>query len=250
MKKVILLAFTLCAVFLWVGTASAYNITVWDQRGTGTGWHGGPEEDDEVEPGMVGNQQWDLEAFLLDGKNLSMVGGYNFVGGFGGTTSGDIFIDKDLTALYGDAAVGKSINQLGWDYAIHVNWGAFSYEVYSLDGAEVSDFVDVNEPSNTPLSSPWKYIPNGNPIAASGTFSQTSGLSNVDTGFLGDAHFEVTGFDLGFLSGSEFLAKFTMECGNDNLIGKHPVPEPATMLLLGVGLIGLAGFGRRKLKTK
>ncbi len=40
----------------------------------------------------------------------------------------------------------------------------------------------------------------------------------------------------------------TATCGNDPVEGTAPVPEPSTILLMGIGLLGLVGYSRKRSK--
>lgn len=251
MKKTILLMLAIVMAAPVANHAFAANITIFDGRGSGTGWYGA-QEDQEVEPGCVTSQSWDLEAFILDGNKLKMVGGYDFKNGNSNFTSGDIFLATNGVPQYGgtvtNTASGYSVTQntYGYNYVLDLDFSNNSYDIYSLTSSSwvKTAYYDSNKGSN-----PWQYV-SGGVYVGHGTISYATGLSDGATGFLGGSHNTAT-VDLGFLDpGTDFYAHFTMGCGNDDLMGHGstaPVPEPGTMILLGTGLIGISRYARKKI---
>ena len=279
MKSKILL-FSVLAIFLIAGNSMAIplgeNITIFDGVANGTGWYS-DREDQEVEPGCLTGQTWDLEGFFLDGSTLTMVGGFDFKNGVPDPypwrnlhyDSGDIFIDTEGGFNYGTPGTGGGLkviqNTFGYEYVLDLdfeqylsdgtlNSGYLKYTVWGLDNAStVTVYFGQNDESN-----PWRYHDGGTALTdyTGVAFDYWSGLADDKVAGLegeGGPHYAAA-FDLSFLGASmDFNAHFTYECGNDNLIGSGktgeeppPIPEPGTMLLLGFGLIGLAGFGRKK----
>jgi hypothetical protein len=274
MKKLMeILLISAMAIMLTVGSAFAFGteITIFDENGTeGVGI---ASEDNEAEPGMVQSAAWDLEGFFLDDNNiLTMVGTYDFAEGEYGDgmllESGDVFIDVDGDARYGDihnllTQGNTTVNDtFGYDYVLDMDFEDLTYDVYALgaDTMTITSYYAQNQGSN-----PWRYASGGTLMAEGVSFDYLTGLSDAESGGFsgwGATHNAVTGLDLSFIDpniSSNFVAHFTMECGNDNLMGAGtltsttPVggggmadaPEPATMLLLGSGLAGLAGLRRR-----
>ncbi len=250
------------AIVAW-GCAYGANITIWDESGSGTGWHGAGE-DQEVEPNCLTGQQWDLEAFILNGTSLSIVGGYDFVNAVSGynsvTRAGDLFIDTDGDAQFGTGAHrGVTYNPyqvvsdlFGYDLAMDLNFANMTFTAYDLNaGLAQVQVTTVGEQIND-ASNPWRYRSGGTAVAT-GTIQYQTGLTDAQAAALGanvvGGYHNVATVDLAWLApyldpGSDwaFLSHFTLECGNDNLIGVGnipPVPEPATLGLLGLGCLGL-----------
>ena len=260
--------------------ANAINITINDTISSSGSWYGSSEIH-EVEPNCDTGHSWDLEAFTLSGNRLSMIGGYDFKNGYGGTTSGSLFFDINGDARYGTAAVGlapsgngnqATLNPFGFDYAAVFNFENNTFNLFSLNATSpmLTGFYGQNAGSN-PWSYNWQNDANRN-LVLTGAITYESGLSSatvisqygVDASSSGARHYVVS-LDLPTLfSDRDILTHFTMSCGNDNLVGSGHVPgtpqtpgdnPPASVpdggssgLMLGLGLATM-GILRRKFRT-
>ena len=234
--KILLLSFL--AVFLLAGSGFAYTI---DDYYIGADDHGYGD--------VIGNTNY----FDIDHMNVSIANSTMYVDIYtnfnapGPFTSydlaiefGDLFISTDGWNPYGNQPYLNDNYSNGekWDYAFDVSSG----NLYNITGAQGNiQFAEDIMPS-----SGWIYRNGQEVLIGSDTLtaSTAGGTASYNLGIyqltipLGSLGWDIN--DLGF--------HWTMTCGNDVIEGGAPVPEPATMFLLGSGLIGLAAVGRKKFR--
>jgi hypothetical protein len=156
----------------------------------------------------------------------------------------DLFIDTDNDKIW-----DYVVNLITPAYTSVLNPGLYAIDQPLYDLATNNNYIISNVPGysgrirdNHPIGvTGGTYI---GPVNFSGwPVSAANGATTSVSFILGDQD---------ILLGSNFALGWTVTCANDVIYAEmnHQVPEPATLFLLGAGIIGLVGVRRKGLFSK